>query len=682
MSYVNPNLILLKRNMLSGVKPDVSDLQLGEIAVNSADGIIFTAITNTPGISSVVSFLNSDQQPYILNQTLSSVNTQYGGNTVTQVFASVLGGYNNDVTGGGSTVINGENNDIDGDFSFIGSGYKNKISAAGDYSAILGGSNNLISHQNSFALGSNLSSNAANFTYVNNLSVQGELYGNFQIDASDIVSGTLDAARLPVFNGDITTTISNTGSVSAKVVAIQGSPISTQLPVNGQTLQWNGTAWTPGAIPNGGSGGGGLVYYLNYANEAQTPTTNLSSTPNTPKELGITGVVGSSSYTLTNVSTTNYDLICGFVSLTASPNTTVIPAGLWDFNIWADSTATVANQMILRLNVFKYDGSNIPTLLASSGDIYLYDPNTPSQYIASVVFPQTTLLTTDRIYIELRAKGTKNNKDVTIYFGGSTPAHVHTTFPSVGGSGLLKVIDGVYQNPASLLVNTDVAANAEIDQSKINGLTDVSSKANTTYTTVNTISSNWESAYTTVKSKSANWDAAYSSAGEDLMVRSLTGFWDSNYNTVYSLSSNWSSSYASTTTLNLSSDNWNIIFTNVQTNSANWQTAYAYVSANSVNLTATNIFVTNDLTVTDTVSAKYYQGTLIDWMTLVRGTKTTPTLLATIGTGDVYTYVYSTATTDKTYYRYIATDGSEDSFYGNFINPTLSNLIATKKIIL
>lgn len=134
--------------------------------------------------------------------------------------------------------------------------------------------------------------------------------------------------------------------------------------------------------------------------------------------------------------------------------------------------------------------------------------------------------------------------------------------------------------------------------------------------------------------------------------------------------------------LKIDTTNFSSTYTNVQSNSANWQTAYAYVSANSVNLTATNIFVTNDLTVTDTVSAKYYQGTLLDWMTLVRGTKTTPTLLATIGTGDVYTYVYSTATTDKTYYRYIATDGSEDSFYGNFTNPTLSNLIATKKIIL
>jgi hypothetical protein len=137
--------------------------------------------------------------------------------------------------------------------------------------------------------------------------------------------------------------------------------------------------------------------------------------------------------------------------------------------------------------------------------------------------------------------------------------------------------------------------------------------------------------------------------------------------------------------VDLNSEVSNVIndtYTTVQSNSANWQTAYAYVSANSVNLTATNIFVNNNLTVTNTVSAKYFQGTLLDWMTLVRGYKTTPTLLATIGTGEVYTYIFATTGTDKTYYRYIATDGSEDSFYGNFVNPTLSNLVAKKAIIL
>ena len=116
--------------------------------------------------------------------------------------------------------------------------------------------------------------------------------------------------------------------------------------------------------------------------------------------------------------------------------------------------------------------------------------------------------------------------------------------------------------------------------------------------------------------------------------------------------------------------------------SSYWNTAYNYVNANSVNLTATNIIVTNDLTVTDTVSAKYYQGTILDWMTLARGYKTIPTLLQTIGGGEVYTYTFATTGTDKTYYRYIATDGSEDSFYGTFSGGVLSNLITTKKITL
>ena len=49
-------------------------------------------------------------------------------------------------------------------------------------------------------------------------------------------------------------------------------------------------------------------------------------------------------------------------------------------------------------------------------------------------------------------------------------------------------------------------------------------------------------------------------------------------------------------------------------------------TTNPTDLSAVNIYVGNDLTVVDTVSAKYYQGTILDWMTLVRGYKTIPTL--------------------------------------------------------
>ena len=334
-------------------------------------------------------------------------------------------------------------------------------------------------------------------------------------------SGTIDVARMPAFSGDITTVA---GSTSATVVAIQGEPISTQSPSTGQILQWSGTSWTPGSIPTGGSGGGGLSYYFNFETEAQSPTTNLSATPNTPKELGTTGTVLSSSYTTGHLSQTNYDLVCGFVSVSGNPNTTVIPSGLWDFNIWASSNSTVTNQMMLRLFVYKYDGVNHPTLLAQSDDIYLYDPSVPAQYIGSVVFPQTNILLTDRIYIEIRAKSTQNNRHVTVYFGNGTPSHVHTTLPSVGGTGLVKVVNGVYQTPASLLVDADVASNANIAQTKISGLPDLASQSSSTYTTVNSNSADWSSVYSTVQSNSAT---TWNYQGTDL--KALSGNWQTTY---------------------------------------------------------------------------------------------------------------------------------------------------------
>lgn len=136
------------------------------------------------------------------------------------------------------------------------------------------------------------------------------------------------------------------------------------------------------------------------------------------------------------------------------------------------------------------------------------------------------------------------------------------------------------------------------------------------------------------------------------------------------------------TFLNSVSSNWESTYTTVSSNSANWQTAYEYVNSNSINLSASNIFVYNNLTVTNTVSANFYRGTIIDWMTLTRGFKTEPTFNSTIAGGDVYDYVYESTPSDKTYYRYIATDGSEDAYYGTFSGGILSNLIAKKQIII
>ena len=255
---------------------------------------------------------------------------------------------------------------------------------------------------------------------------------------------------------------------SPTVAKIQGISVTNVTPLDGQVLQYDTTtsSWVAGAVPNGGSGGGGQMFFFNYNTAADAPTTGLPTTPTIVKELGRVSDTTGTSYTSADLSQVAYDLVVHFVTDVLDPNIAAIPAGLFDFNFWASSNANAANQTIVQLKVFKYDGTTA-TLIATSDDISIYDPVVSAQYIASVVVPQTTVALNDRLYIQLLAKGTTNNRTITFDFGATKPSHVHTTIPSVGGSGLVKVINGVFQSPASKLLNEDVATNAAISLSKL-----------------------------------------------------------------------------------------------------------------------------------------------------------------------------------------------------------------------
>lgn len=252
------------------------------------------------------------------------------------------------------------------------------------------------------------------------------------------------------------------------VDGLQGYPISTATPYAGQVLQFDGTNWVPGAIPTGGSGGGGVFYYLNFGTAADAPVVNIPQTPNTTKELGLTFNTTPTSYTSAILSTASYDFLGSFVTDLNVPSATSIPAGIWDFNLFAESTSTnSANQIYFKIEVLKYDGTNAPTLIATSNDTYIYDPTEITQYISSVVMPQTTILATDRIVVYIYGRAHQNNNTLTLHFGNGYPSHTHTTLPSVTGTGVVKVINGVYQSPASLIVNADVSASAAIEVSKL-----------------------------------------------------------------------------------------------------------------------------------------------------------------------------------------------------------------------
>lgn len=268
----------------------------------------------------------------------------------------------------------------------------------------------------------------------------------------------------PILTGDV-----SGGLHSTSVDKLKAQPLAGTAPTAGQTLTWTGSAWAP-ATPSTGGGGGanGLTYYLNQSTDADAPVTGISGTP---KQLGRTGQATQVDVTTGTLTPDTWTLVAGFVSEVTpqDPATTLIPAGLWDFNVWALGVADQNHSNSIRTRAYIYNGTTLTPLATSAVQAITA---TSAQYALSMLVEQTTLLATDRIYVAIEALATANGHTVTAQFGDNTPSHVHTSLGLVGGTGLWKNTAGVLQSPASLLVDADVDPAAAIAQSKISGLTD------------------------------------------------------------------------------------------------------------------------------------------------------------------------------------------------------------------
>lgn len=285
------------------------------------------------------------------------------------------------------------------------------------------------------------------------------------VNAFGQITSAYSAAITPAGIGALDATAAAGGDLTGNypnptVAKLQGYDVSSSVPTSGQVLTWNGSAWVATASATGGSGGGGVLFYLNYGTLPDAPA------PADSKELGRIAEVAQTSVQSAVLTSGVWTDIAGFVSDTLDPNLQDIPAGIFDFNVWAKSDANANAPTLLRVQVYKWDGTT-STSIATSGTAVVSNNGTTVQTAISVVIPQTDVTPTDRLYILLQVQASAAGHTATIDFGDGTPSHVHTTIPSVGGTGVVKVINGVPQNPASLITDSDVSTAAPLALDKV-----------------------------------------------------------------------------------------------------------------------------------------------------------------------------------------------------------------------
>jgi hypothetical protein len=157
----------------------------------------------------------------------------------------------------------------------------------------------------------------------------------------------------------------------------------------------------------------------------QAPYRELSRTPTSTAETstGLTLSAGASG------------TIESFLTPSGDPGVTLVPAGLWTFylHVYGSSATDDYN---LYTQVYKRDISTAETLLFTSDTAFITDiGTTSSMFIVDGVFPTTSLLSTDRILVNVCAEKV-NAGTGTIYLATEGTSHysvVNTSFSPGNG---------------------------------------------------------------------------------------------------------------------------------------------------------------------------------------------------------------------------------------------------------
>ena len=190
---------------------------------NTASGtysFVGGGITNNAGARSVVAGGRSNTASAYYGAIVAGTYNCICGTNNNPNNSFIGAGARNFVQNRWGAVVGGCCNNVSGCWGVIGGGYLN--TASGMYSFVAGGSaNDTKGFSNTFILGTTLSATRANFTYVNNLSVQGNIASNTNYTATAYLSANVTASQntdnwLPLsVKNDPNNWVTNTGAGGA-----------------------------------------------------------------------------------------------------------------------------------------------------------------------------------------------------------------------------------------------------------------------------------------------------------------------------------------------------------------------------------------------------------------------------------------------------------------------------------
>ena len=226
------------------------------------------------------------------------------------------------------------------------------------------------------------------------------------------INGAGDLTTFPTLISSIGLTMPSAFSVANSPLTANGTIAVTGAGYPSQYIRGDGTL---ADFPTSGGGGSSVSYYLNGGTSQGT----IGGV--TYYEMSKTADTG----TMADFSLTGNGFIVAFLTDAGDPAQLNIPAGNWNYEIYASMSANGGTPEMYA-ELYKYDGTTF-TLIATSPHEILYDGTALNLYTFAMTVPSTTLAITDRLAVKLYATNS-GGKTTTVHTQDSHLCQIITTF--------------------------------------------------------------------------------------------------------------------------------------------------------------------------------------------------------------------------------------------------------------